>query len=327
MHPKMLAATAAEFLDVSIQYIHKQIKSKELEHDKTKNRIFFGYKTALELFEIDFQKKIISFEIVKGGTGKSTILHSLACCATLYGARVLCVDLDPQGNLTTAFSVDADNGPVMVDVIEQEHEITDCIVPIFDGLDLIPSRIENVTLDNKIMLKGLPLDRVYSEKLRPLLSDYDFILIDCPPTIGHSVSGATLSSDIVIAPLNPDKFSLKGLTIIDQELKNLSKSFRNVPPIKILLNKFDGRTLLSNKIVADLMGDDLIRNRMLNAIVRINQEFPNVIDKNISIFDSVALSVAKDDIHLLTREILGISNNREPKEGKEVKEVKYATTA
>ena len=324
MHPKMLAAVAAEFQDVSIQYVHKQIKSRELQHGKTKNRVFFGYDTAKELFDIEFSKKIISFEIVKGGTGKSTILHSLACCATLYGARVLCVDLDPQGNLTTAFSVDADNGPVLVDVIERDFEINDCIVPIIHGLDLIPSRIENVTLDNKIMLGGLPLDRVYSEKLRPLLSNYDFILIDCPPTIGQSVAAATLSSDIVIAPLNPDKFSLKGLSIIDQELKNLSKNYKKIPDIKILLNKFDSRTVLSNKIVSDLMSDELIRNRLLQTVVRINQEFPNVIDKNISIFDSVALSVAKDDIHLLTREILGITKNEKLKESKEVK---YAATA
>ncbi len=156
-------------------------------------------------------KKIISFQIVKGRTGKTSITHSFAIRANLYGARVLCVDIDQQGNLSQAFNIDSKNLPVMIDIINNKASISESIVNISEGLDILPSRIENAVLDNFFMLNKFPLERVCFDLIHQVFNKYDLVLIDCPPALGQSVAAATLASDIVIAPVTPEQFSLSGL--------------------------------------------------------------------------------------------------------------------
>src|SRR6188768_3998987 len=114
MNPKMTAADAARFLGVTIQAVHKQLKSKGLPYQKAQNRVFFGHETARALSWQPDNQKTIAFQIVKGGTGKTSIAHSVGVRACLYGARVLFVDLDQQGNLTQACSLDPEKYPCMV---------------------------------------------------------------------------------------------------------------------------------------------------------------------------------------------------------------------
>ena len=99
----------------------------------------------------------IAGQIVKGGTGKATAIDNIACCANAFGAKVLLIDIDPQGNLTDAHNIDADELPVLVDFIQDHIKVADGIVNVSPGLDLIASRIENVVLDNILMLKKMNL--------------------------------------------------------------------------------------------------------------------------------------------------------------------------
>jgi chromosome partitioning protein len=181
--PKMSIANAAVFLELSVQAVHKQLKAKGLECPKLGNKSYITYAIAKQLFSLNFNKKRIACQIVKGGTGKTTSIDNISSCANTYGARVLKVDADPQGNLSDANGIDADDHPVLIDVIKGECGIEDCIVNICDGIDIIPSRIENVILDNEIVNKRLPLDQLYANLLEPIADNYDFIFIDCPPTM------------------------------------------------------------------------------------------------------------------------------------------------
>ena len=104
--PKMSIAAAANFLKISTQGIHKQLKSRGLTCQKIGNKSFITFDIARKLFEIQFKKKKIIGQIVKGGTGKTTTIDNIASCANTYGARVLIIDADPQGNLTDAYGVD-----------------------------------------------------------------------------------------------------------------------------------------------------------------------------------------------------------------------------
>lgn len=306
MDPKMLAPDAAEFLGITIQAIHKKLKSKGLAFKKTQNRVYFRHKTARELFKLDFKRKIIAIQIVKGGTGKTSLTHSIAIRANLYGARVLCIDLDQQGNLTQAFHTTSEKNPIMIDVLNNGFSFQSGIINITDGLDLFSSRIENAILDSSIMIAGLPIDRVYKERIEEVQERYDLILIDCPPALGHSVAAATLSADFVIAPVTPEKFSLSALKVTAQEIENIEKKYHKAIQLKILVNKYDSRTTLSHETLSSLIKHPIFGQKVLKTYVRINQEFPNSIFKGISIFDYTRNNTAKEDIDQLTRELLEI---------------------
>lgn len=311
---KLTAIEAANFLGVTVQAIHKQLKTQKLSFEKSQNRVFFGHSTAQKIFSICFKKSVIAFQIVKGGTGKTSIAHSVAINANLYGAKVLCIDLDQQGNLTQAFRINPEEYPVMIDSIKDNVQLQDAAIQVSDGLYVIPSRIENAILDNAIMLGRCPLDYVYKDKIEPLKENFDLIIIDCPPAIGQSVAAATLASDMVISPVTPEKFCLSGLKITNQELCNLEENYHKIIPMRIVLNKFDSRTSLSHEVLTSLIKHPIYGDKILRTYIRATQEFPNSIAKNQSIFHTLKITTAKEDIDLLTKEILGLNKIIEKKE-------------
>lgn len=312
MNPRMTAVEAASFLGVTVQAVHKQLRSKDLPFEKSQNRVFFTHETARKLFSIEFKQKIIAVQIVKGGTGKTSLAQSMAVRANLYGARVLCIDLDQQGNLTQAFNINPEELPAMIDLLTDGQPISEGIVPVAPGLDLIPSRIENAVLDNTIMLKRLPLDRVYRDSFDLLREKYDLILIDCPPAIGQSVAAVTLAADLIIAPITPEKFCLSGLKISSQEIANLERTYKKKIQMKVVLNKFDTRTMLSHDVLSSLIKHPDYTSKLYKSYIRVSQEFPNAIAKGGSIFDSLRENSAKEDIDLLTREVLELNDLKLP---------------
>ena len=304
MEPKMLVSEASSSLKVTSQALHNQIRRKNLPHNKSRNRVYFGHETAKDLLGLSFLPQILSFQIVKGGTGKTSICLATGVRSCLYGAKTLLIDLDQQGNLTKACRVDTQNTPIMIELINQDIPIEDGIVSVCEGLDILPSRIENALLDSNLMLMRLPLDRIYKEMISPLKNKYDLILIDCPPALGSSVTAITLASDRVIAPVTPSEFSLEGLEITKSEILNISKNFKKSVKLSPILNEFDSRTSLSHETMRYLItsyGDTLIKS-----VIRKSQEFENVLTKGISIFDTLSPTVGKEDIDLLTRELLCI---------------------
>src|SRR5687767_14546475 len=103
--PKRAISDVALFLDITTQAVHKQLRNKNINCEKIGNKSYITFETAQQLFRYKFKKKKIAVQIVKGGTGKTTSIDNIASCANTYGARVLLIDADPQGNLTDANGV------------------------------------------------------------------------------------------------------------------------------------------------------------------------------------------------------------------------------
>ncbi|OED36604.1 hypothetical protein AB834_02915 [PVC group bacterium (ex Bugula neritina AB1)] len=307
MDPKMLLTDAANFLNLSLVSVHQKLKNKNLDFKKMAHRSFFGHETAKQIFKLSLKPYVVTTQVLKGGTGKTTITNSIAFRASLYGLKVLCIDIDHQANLTRSFNVNTDHKKnILLDVIKDGVPIEDAIIPVVSGVDLIPSSIRNAVLDTMLVVNKEPLDHVYKDHIDSLKEKYDLILIDCPPSIGQSVDASILSSDLTITPINPDEFSIEALKFNFNELKSLGKKYHKDLKIKIIFNKFHGKTNLSYQYLKDLIKHETYGPCMFSTFININQDFTNSISKGTSIFDSVKKSSAKEDIDLVTCELLEI---------------------
>lgn len=305
MKPKMQTSDASNFLGISLQAIHKTIKAKKLQTYKSQNKVYFLHDTAKDIFQLNLNPTCFTWQNLKGGVGKTNLSFATALRLTSYGLKVAVIDLDQQGNFTQACNVDASTYPVMFDIITKSLNLNDSMVSVADGLDLLPSRIENALLDNLFAVNSLPVDRELKKRINPLKNYYDVIFIDCPPSLSASVCAATLCADYVIVPTDPEKFSLSGLHITLSEInKNIALKYEATVNTKILLNKFDARTNLSHQVLTSLLSDIKFNDKMFSTFIRVNQEFPNSIAKSLSIYESLKPSTAKEDIDLLTREII-----------------------
>lgn len=320
--PKMSINSAADFLGVSVQAVHKQLKAKNINAPKLGNKSYIDFKVAKELFNLKFERRVIAGQIVKGGTGKTTTIENVSSCANSYGARVLKIDADPQGNLTDVNlpeEIDVNEVPILIDVLNKKANIEDCVINITEGLDLIPSRIENVTLDEVLVNKRLPLDRIYHTYLQPIIDNYDFIFIDCPPYISQAVTAAAMFSDTLLVPLNPDRFSEKGLDILKSEIQLIKMHYDRHVDFKVFLNKFSGKTILSNSALFHLVQDPELSGHVLHSVIPYSQEIPNVIGKKLKLFGDLRKSVTRGDYDALTRELLNITAPNESKISKKSK--------
>lgn len=306
MNPKMTSKDAAGILRCSEREVVNQLRAMQLPFTKTPTVSYFGFEAARALFAFEFNPQAIAFQIVKGGTGKTSIAHEVAIRANLYGAKVLCVDMDQQGNLTQSFGMDVESTPVMVDILAEGYDYQDAIVSVQPGLDIIGSRIENAIIDDVITLKRFALDRVYREPFKKLKEVYDLIVVDCPPNLGQSVAAITLASDCVIAPVAPEKFALSGLDITNHALEEMQENYGHTIDFRVLVNKFDGRTRLSQEAKRALTSHAKYNDLMLETYVRATQDFPNAVGRLESVYDSLKPGMAKQDIDALTQEILGI---------------------
>lgn len=223
----------------------------------------------------------------------------------MYGAKVGVIDLDQQGNFTHACGVNAEDKPILIDIMRENLNIEDHMVKVRDGLDILPSRIDNAVLDNVFAVNNLPVDRELSKRVNRLKSKYDFVFIDCPPSLGATVSSAALAADYIVVPVDPERFSLLGLNVTLNELeKNIAKRYDANLDIKIIFNKYDGRTVLSHQVLTSLVKDEDYNKRLFKTFIRTSQDLPNSVAKSKSIFDSLRPSTAKDDIDLLAREFI-----------------------
>jgi len=307
MQPKMQASTAANYLNISLQAVHKNIKTNNLEVHKGQNKVYFYHNTSRQLFKHNIKPKCFTWQNLKGGVGKTNLSFSTAMRLVSYGLKVAVIDLDQQGNFTQACQIDASDSPVLFDIISQNIDIEKCMVNVIDGLDILPSRIENALLDNLFAINGLPVDRELKKRIHPLFGNYDVIFIDCPPSLGSSVCAAALCADHIIVPTDPEMFSLSGLKITLSEIgRNVAERYDVNIPVKIILNKFDARTALSHEVLSTLYSDPNYKDKLFKSFVRINQQFPNCISKGTTLFDTMKPCTAKEDIDLLTREIIDL---------------------
>jgi chromosome partitioning protein len=199
--------------------------------------------------------RIIGVANQKGGVGKTTSTVNLSVALALHGARVLVVDLDPQGNSSTAFSVEHREGtPSIYDVLVHGRALSEVAAPV-DGVPLL--RCAPATID----LAGAEIELVsmvaremrLSKALAAAAVDYDYVFIDCPPSLGLLTVNALVAAREVLIPIQCEFYALEGLS---QLLRNIELVRAHLNPTlhvsTILLTMFDARTRLAEQVADEV---------------------------------------------------------------------------
>ena len=200
-------------------------------------------------------KKIISIINQKGGVGKTTTVINLAAGLSMKGKKILVIDLDPQGNATTGLGLSntSNSDTTIYSVLNGNKKISEVVQSTnFDNLKLITSNVD---------LSGLEVETAgdsrrafkLKDELTPILNDsgasYDYILIDCPPSLSLLTIMALVASDALVVPLQTEFFALEGLTQLMKTIERIKSNLNPTLEIRgILLTMFDKRNKLSGQV-------------------------------------------------------------------------------
>ncbi len=200
--------------------------------------------------------KIIAIANQKGGVGKTTTAVNLGCALAELGQRILLVDLDPQANATSSFGLQGLDGTSLYEPLLGEASIIDKIVPTrCERLFIVPADLDLAGAEIEIARMENHLTRL-AETLRPLRADdtFDFVLLDCPPSLGILMTNALAAADELLTPIQCEYFALEGLVKIVRVVEQIRDSGANdrIEIGGIVMTMFDSRTNLSAQVVAEV---------------------------------------------------------------------------
>jgi chromosome partitioning protein len=241
----------------------------------------------------------------KGGVGKTTSTVSLGAALAEYGRRVLLVDFDPQGALSVALGIQAHllDRSVYNLLMDDDCAASDVIVQTsVPGLDLVPSNID-LSAAEVALVNEVAREQALARALAPVVPEYDFIIIDCQPSLGLLTVNALTAADGVVIPLECEYFALRGAKLLmDTIVKVRSRLNPRLEVIGVLGTMYDARTLHTREVLArvvDAFGDDVFHTVISRTI-----KFPDATVAGEPITTFASSSPAADAYRQLAREFL-----------------------
>lgn len=201
--------------------------------------------------------KVISFANQKGGVGKTTSAINIAASLGVLGHKVLIIDLDPQGNTTSGLGVAKKQLKITTkDVLTGEATAKDALIETeFNNLWLIPTNISLASAEYELydLCENDELPYRMKKVLEPIRDDFDYIIVDCPPSLGMLTINSFTASDGIIVPMQCEFYALEGLSQLMVTIKGIKQRYNpDLTVTGILITMYNGRLLLSMQVISEL---------------------------------------------------------------------------
>ncbi len=197
--------------------------------------------------------KIVALVNQKGGVGKTTTSVSLAAALARRGQRVLLVDMDPQSNATSAVGVDSRNAVGVYNAILDEVPAIECVVKVADELFSVMPASPSLAGAEVELVPLLARERRLATSLDTLRDSFDWILIDCPPSLGLLTINALTASDCVVIPVQCEYMALEGLSRLTETLELVRRSLNpGLFILGVILTMWDARTRLGQEVIEEV---------------------------------------------------------------------------
>ena len=319
LEPSLSTSELTDLFGVSPQRVSKIAdKLKEQQQDTFDTFIrgrkrFYKADIVRKLFKyrgFHYEPKIITFTTLKGGTGKTTLSLGTARRLTCFGSKVLFVDLDKQANATITL-LDKSGEKVLFDIVQGNANIDECLIKMDENLWILPSSLKNSRLEIELASKKVNQRTYYKNLLQPVIKKYkfDYVVIDTPPDLSHSVYLTMLASDILVIPVNLDRYAMEGLSMTLNTVQEIRESYEDLNiEIKVCVNRYDAREKTALDYLAQLKQFDDVN--VMPSVIRVDSNFRKSQKTGIPLEFNARSSNAAADIDAFTKELMGLDKLR-----------------
>lgn len=242
---------------------------------------------------------IIAIANFKGGVAKTTSTINIGASMSRQGKRVLLIDLDPQYNLTQSLGIYEEQKYHIYGALKEEYPLKP--ICISENLDIIASSLDLIKAEVELSHK-FKREEILNRLLEPLKASYDYILMDCPPSLGVLTINAFVASDHIYVPIESEFLALKGYTVLSEAI-----SWVGLEIDKVFITKYDQRKVLNRNVVESV--GEALGDKMFKSIIRQNVTLAEAPAEGLDVFRYNDKSNGAKDYAALTTEILSTLEN------------------